>query len=327
LKVIKGKVKKPIAILVYGVHGVGKSTFATEAENPIFIGSEENDELNADRYPKINEWKDLTDQLELVKKSNYQTIVIDTMDELERIAQNEILKKEPGKTMATACGGYGKANEVMERMFLGLRDTLSFLRNEKGMNVIILCHHEKTKYEDPISLTNYDNYSTALHKKLKPIFEDWVSIIAFANDKLMRAENSQGKDTVISDGDRVMYFESRTSHVAKNRFKLPSEIEFPESGTWAFIKNHVDEFFGKKEEVKPVKPTDKPKKEVDKSLEKEIEKDQIASELDHDLIEEIKETIGKIKNEAIRPKVEVSLARATTNEELKRILDKAKSLI
>lgn len=304
-------------MILYGVHGIGKSTFAVECENPIFIGSEENDELDVERLPKIKSWPDLLDQLKWIEKQSYKTIVVDTMDELETIAQNEILKKEPGKTMATACGGYGKASEVMERMFLSVRDSLASLRDEKGMNIVILCHHEKNKHEDPITLTTYDNYSTALHKKIKPIFEDWVSVIAFANDKMIKAENSTGKKTVIGDGDRVMYFQSRPSHVAKNRFDLPEEIEFPRNGTWKIISEHIAEFYGKKEEQK--KPDLKEKEKVDSSAS--------LADLDHDLISEVKETIAKIKNDDIRPKVQMSLDRAKDNKELKRILEKAKTLL
>lgn len=317
-------------MILYGVHGVGKSTFATECEKPIFIGSEENDELEADRLPKIKVWKDVLDQLEFIKKSNdYKTVVIDTMDALETIGHDEILRTEPGKTMATARGGFAKAYDELERMFLVVREKLIYLRDEKGMNVVILCHHEKNKHEDPITLTSYDTYSTALHKRIKPIFEDWVSIIAFANDKLMKAENSRGEDTVISDGDKVMYFQSRTSHTAKNRFDLPEEIEFNKSGTWKFIKDSVDEFF--KNKAKNAGNV------VNKVAENTIKKGDVVKEnengtvsnagLDHDLISEIKETIAKIKNEDIKPKIEVSLARATTNEELKRILEKAKTLV
>lgn len=311
MKVTKGRVQKPIAMLLYGVHGVGKSTFATEAENPIFIGSEENDEIEASRLPKIKDWSDLAAQFKWVASSDHKTVVIDTMDELERIAQKEILKKEPGKTMATACGGFGKANEVMEQMFLVVRDSLAYLRDEKGMNIIILCHHEKNKHEDPISLTSYDTYSTALHKRIKPIFEDWVSIIAFANDKLLKAENSKGEDTVISDGDKVMYFQSRTSHTAKNRFNLPEEIEFNRTGTWKFIKDSVDDFFKQEKAKANETKKDEPKKE----------------DLDHDLVKQIEETISKIKTAGIGDKIKVSLARATDNKELKRILEKAKTLV
>ena len=317
MKVIKGKVKKPIAMILYGVHGIGKSTFATECENPIFIGSEENDELDADRYPKIKTWAELLEQLEWVKKSDYKTVVIDTMDELETIAQKEILKTQGDKTMGNAHGGYGKGYEIMEKMFLVVRDTLASLRDDKGMNIVILCHHEKNKHEDPITLTSYDNYSTALHKKIKPLFEDWVSIIAFANDKLMKTETADGKETILGDGDKVMYFQSRPSHVVKNRFDLPEEIEFNKHGTWRIIKEHVDEFFKKKPVIKE---GDLVKKNDDGEIEKVVT-------LDHDLISEIKEIISKIKNEDIKPKIEVSLSRAKSNDELKRILEKAKSLI
>lgn len=279
---------------------------------------EENDELDADRYPKIKTWAELNEALEWVKKSDYKTIVIDTMDELETIAQKEILKNQGEKTMGNAHGGYGKAYEIMEKMFLQVRDSLAYLRDSKGMNIVILCHHEKNKHEDPITLTSYDNYSTAMHKKIKPIFEDWVSIIAFANDKVMKIENSKGEDTITADGERVMYFQSRPSHVAKNRFSMEEEIDFPEKGTWKYIKDHVDNFFKLAKE--DIKKGELVKENKDGTIEK-------VSSLDHDLIQEIKEVILKISNEEIRPKVELSLARAKTNEELKRILEKAKSLL
>lgn len=319
MKVTKGRLKKPIALLLYGVHGVGKSTFATECEDPIFIGSEENDELDVSRLPKIKVWSELIAQLEWVKKSTHKTLVIDTIDELEVIAQNEILKNQGDKTMGNAHGGYGKAFEIMERMFIGVRESLAYLRDEKGMNIVILCHYEKTKHEDPITLTSYDTYSTSMHKKIKPIFEDWVSIIAFVNDKFMKIESSSGAETVFSDGDRVIYFEARTSHVAKNRFGLPAEREFPISGTWEFIKGHVDDFFATKKEVTKAAP----KKEEAKE-EKVID---ASTFLDHDLIEEVKEVISRITNDKIKPKIQLSLDRADSNDELKRILTKARTLV
>jgi len=122
LKVTKGKIKKPIAMVLYAGPGVGKTTFGTECDSPIFIGSEENDEIEAPRLPKIKTWKDLIDQLDWLKntKHDYKTLVVDTMDELENIAADLIISTEKGKTMATARGGFGKAYDEMERMFLYL---------------------------------------------------------------------------------------------------------------------------------------------------------------------------------------------------------------
>lgn len=321
MKAIKGRIKKPIAMLLYTEAGVGKSTFGTEADDPIFLGSEENDELDVNRLPKIKTWKEFLDQLDWVKTCSHKTLVIDTMDELEIIGEKLILSTEKGKTMATARGAYGKAYDELYTMMLDVRERLVYLRDEKGMNIIILCHEEKTKHEDPITLTSYDTYSTALHKKIKPIFHDWVSIIAFAKHRFLKVENSSGKDTVIGDGERVIFFEDRPSHTAKNRFNLPEEMDFTQGETWKMIKEYHDEFF--KSSDKP-KTTPKTKEEAPKV---DVVKNVESNELDHDLISEINETIGKIKNHEIKPKIEVSLARAKTNEELKRILEKAKTLV
>ena len=35
--IVRGKIAKPIRVLVYGVHGIGKSTFGAHAPNPVFL--------------------------------------------------------------------------------------------------------------------------------------------------------------------------------------------------------------------------------------------------------------------------------------------------
>jgi len=243
--IVTGKKKKPAAVLLSGVHGIGKSTFGANAPSPIFIGSEENDELDSARFPKVEKWSQLIEQLNtlLVNDHNYQTVVIDTVDSLEQIAQKEILAGTD-KTMATAMGGYGKAYEKMKDMFLSIRDNyLIPLRDNKGMNIIILCHAEKVKHEDPITNTSYDHFQTSIHKKVKAIFEDWVSCILFANFELYRAENANGKEFLVGQGERRIFTEERPSHVAKNRFNLPYEMKLDFNA----VKEGIDKFFGEVE--------------------------------------------------------------------------------
>ena len=58
MNVTIGKKLKPLALLIHGVHGIGKTNFPTEAPAPIFIGSEENDEIECARLGKIETWED-----------------------------------------------------------------------------------------------------------------------------------------------------------------------------------------------------------------------------------------------------------------------------
>lgn len=241
------KVIKPLCVLFYGVHGIGKTSFAAGAEKPIFVGVEENTEFDVPRFPRVTSWDVLKEQLNtLIKeKHDFRTLVIDTIDGLEDIAQAKILTgKNAGKNMETACGGYGKAYAEMAEMFIDLRDNyLEKLRNN-GMQIIILAHSEKNKFEDPMLAISYDTYSTSCHKRVKPIVQDWVQTILFANYDLVRAENNQGKEYAESlDGKRVIYTEERPSHVGKNRFDLPYELDFPKTGAWAVFKRLVWNFY------------------------------------------------------------------------------------
>lgn len=319
-QVQKGRKLKPLAIMLHAPHGIGKSTFATEAPNPIYIGNEENDELDVSRF-KTSVWVDeknkdnpnaLVNVLEslLNEDHDYKTLVVDTVDGLEQIAEQYILSQKgaEGKTMATAFGGYGKAYEKMANMFLNIKDNyLIPLRDKKGMNIVLLCHSEKVKHEEAMTLTSYDHYEVALHKKTKHLFEDWVSAILFANHYLVRAETNSGKEYAEGiDGMRIIYTEERPSHVAKNRFNLPYEIDFPKHGTWEVIKNHILDHY--------------------KTNKKEAEQTGKPVNLEGDESTEIKNKINKLVPklpEELKASVETSLKRAKADvKELKRILKK-----
>ena len=245
-KVKTEKKKLPYALLIYGVHGIGKSTLPSESEKPIYICSDETDELNVPKFPKVNRWSDLTEQLAeiLNSKHEYKTLVIDTVDGLEAVAQKEILAgKGSGVNMATALGGYGKAYEEMYKLFLSVREKYLVPIRDKGMNVVLIGHETRTKIEDPITHYTYDNYTTSLHKKIKPIFQDWVSAILFATYKLLPAQGEDGTFHLEGDGGRVLFTEERPSHIAKNRFDLPYEIPFNRTGTWKTLAGYIDKFY------------------------------------------------------------------------------------
>ena len=83
-----GKKQKPRRLLFYGTHGVGKSTFASQAPEPIFIQTEEGlNDLDVSKFPLAGHFTDVIDQLtELYEKEHkFKTIVIDSVDWLERL--------------------------------------------------------------------------------------------------------------------------------------------------------------------------------------------------------------------------------------------------
>jgi hypothetical protein len=84
-QVVVGKKIKPISIIFCGVRGIGKTTFPSEAPNPIYIGPEENDEIDCARMPKVVTWDQLKEQLREIRDDahSFKTLVLDTVDTLE----------------------------------------------------------------------------------------------------------------------------------------------------------------------------------------------------------------------------------------------------
>ena len=84
----KGVVPGAKKIVLYGPEGVGKSTWASHAPRPVYVGAERGSKyLDVARIPaaELKHWGDVLDWLYEFRnpRSQYQTLVIDTLDWLE----------------------------------------------------------------------------------------------------------------------------------------------------------------------------------------------------------------------------------------------------
>ena len=242
-----GKKIKPITMILHGVHGIGKTTFGTNAPKPIYITGEEIEEIDSAKFPKCTSWEDFTKYLTYIRDFNhdYKTLVIDTLDSIESLLWKHILKDDKSDDMARAMGGYGKAYTLATQMFTEIRDGHLSAIKEKGINIILLCHSTKNKFEDPLTQTSYDIYEMKLHKNNKgsgayPVFAEWVSIIAFANFEVFTVKDKKSdKNFAIGDGERRMFCTPRPAYDAKNRYNLDDELPLE----WSAIQDGVKKFF------------------------------------------------------------------------------------
>lgn len=243
-KIITGKKKLPLTLLFYGIQGIGKTNLGVTSDNPVFVGNEENDAIESARMPKPESFSELLDQIRQIRdEENYKTLIVDSLTMLQDLAEAEVLKDYPNKTMATAFGGYGKAYEKTAAMFSELKSLCIELREKKGMNIILNCQCDASRERDPITLVDNLHFTPRLHKSIKGMFMDWVGAIIFATSNDFKMETDKGFEYVQGDGTRVLYTESRPSHVAKNRYNLPYKIIYEKSTTWKTLKKHVDNFY------------------------------------------------------------------------------------
>ena len=90
----------PVKTVLYGPEGIGKSSFAAQFPQPVFIDTEGGTKrLNVARLPAPTSWAMLLDEVEEVRKGNVacRTLVIDTADWAERLVHRGGLRQSKGQ--------------------------------------------------------------------------------------------------------------------------------------------------------------------------------------------------------------------------------------
>ena len=225
-----GRENKPPRIMLYGQEGVGKSTFGASAPAPIFIQTEDGlGEIDCCKFPLAQSVEDVIIELTALRdeEHNFRTVVIDSLDWLERLIFDEICKEFGVRSIEKADGGYGKGYVdalVLWRKVLALLDDL---RNKRGMMVILLAHAKVERFEDPENAA-YDRYSPRLHKHAASLVSEWVDTVLFAT-KRMRVSKDGDSRTIAAPigadgGERIIRTNGSPACIAKNRYGLPNEI-------------------------------------------------------------------------------------------------------
>ena len=82
--ITKGKTPKPPRIIIYGTEGVGKSTWASQAPNPVFVQTEDGiNEIDCAKFPLAHNFEEVMSELTalLNEPHEYQTVVVDSLDD------------------------------------------------------------------------------------------------------------------------------------------------------------------------------------------------------------------------------------------------------
>ncbi len=227
----------PPKIFLYGVEGIGKSSWAASAQRcglkPIIIPTEDGvKQIKCPKFPLAKSMQDVVNRLDalLNEEHPYDMVIIDTADWLERLIQKEACMQHGVSTLADV--GYGKGYARAETLwedFIWRFDKLI----ARKIGVVLLAHAGIQKIEDPDE-SSYDNYAPKLHTNSKgqgimQTFCEWADCLLFCKYErhMAKEESGFGKERNVSTGlgRRMLYTTKHASFNAKNRFGLPSEIE------------------------------------------------------------------------------------------------------
>lgn len=134
--------KPSIVMTIYGKAGVGKTTLATTAPNPVLIDAEESSKALGARgidvaVANVKSWKDVQDAWGVISKSEYETVVIDPVDAFLGLLIDET---KGGGDMSLRL--WGVAKERMRKFIWAVKSS--------GKHVLFIAHEAKDKDDEKI---------------------------------------------------------------------------------------------------------------------------------------------------------------------------------
>lgn len=221
----KGKNILAPRIFLYSTHGIGKSTFASKAPDPIFIQTEDGlGSLDTSAFPLAKSTADVMQALGTLytEQHDYKTVVLDSADWLENILVNEIEATHDAKELA-----YGKGALILADKWREVLDGLNALRNDKNMAVILIGHCEIKRFDSP-EVEPYDRYQPKLQARASALVQEWADAVLFANYKTLVKKDDVGFNKQvtrgITTGERLLYTQETPAYLAKNRYSLPPTL-------------------------------------------------------------------------------------------------------
>lgn len=234
MEIISGKKLRPRRCLLYGEHGLGKSTWAASAPKPIFLQCEDGlDDIGADRSPLLQSVAAVKEALTWVldNEHDYKTLVIDTLDWLERILENQVVSDNGGVALNMIGGGFGKGRSQVMAHWEIVLELIKLIHLRRQMNIVLLAHAKIEKKEPP-DADSYGSYEPALHEKISGVWQEWCDEVFFlcAKKHIAKKEEGFGRERGVAHttGDRVIKTGESPAHASKNRLDdLPAEIPAP----------------------------------------------------------------------------------------------------
>jgi hypothetical protein len=223
-------------VIIYGESGMGKTTLAALAPDPVFIAIDDgsrkikdpNTGEDLNHIPGIETYSDIRSALQQSGLfDDYQTIVVDTGTELQTWAEKFVLEnyKLPKGGTAHDLRAYGWGEgyaHLLDVMRFILQD-LDKLVKYQGKHAVILCQNSSINKANPGGEDFIKEGPALYHDKRFSVRETYI---AWADHvvKIDYGETFVDNKKVRGDTTRQIFVKPETYFVAKSR-TLPHDIE------------------------------------------------------------------------------------------------------
>lgn len=242
-KILTKAQRAPYRLILWGVAGVGKTTFAAHAPNPIVLCAEQGaEEMDVARTPLLETWEQLGDVLAVLREPEheYKTLVVDSTTSLERLLHEYLCRTNGWRSMDELA--FGKCHDAAIKEWRALIQSMDFLRRSRQMNIILIGHSSTKPFKNPEG-EDFDRYELCLNKKAAEELTNWCDAILFARYELFTAENKK-RIRGVSTGARIIHTQWNAAFTAKNRYSLPETLplvyeEFAKAMDGAYSPEHI----------------------------------------------------------------------------------------
>ena len=225
MKINKGKVPRARRVLIYGENGIGKSTLAAQFPKPIFLNLEDGiGDLDCDSTDVIRSVKEFYDCLIHLTDTDYESIVVDTADWLEKLIFAEVAEAAGKKTIDDI--GFGKGYQAVELKWKELFNGFGFLW-QQGRHIVFTCHETIEKFTNPEG-DSYNYWRPSLHLKGSGCVTEWCDEVLFLRYRTHTLTKDEGfgvkRAVAVGGKERFMCCTKSAAHEAKNRLGMPDEM-------------------------------------------------------------------------------------------------------
>jgi AAA domain len=215
-------------ILIYGNEGRGKTTLACKAPKTVAMLLERGlpKGVTIDAIEGLNSFDDILAALRDLYSDphGYQSLVIDTVDSLEALVVDHTCRKNDWKSVESPAFGKGwvAVDDEWRRFIRGITS----IRDKHGVTIIMLCHAEVTRVDDPRAPT-YNSYQPRLHRRGRGLGVDTCDAVFFLAEDLRVITDDNDRVRASAGPQRFLFTEGSPAFAAKNRWQMPAKLAVP----------------------------------------------------------------------------------------------------
>lgn len=238
------KADKPPRSVIYGEHGLGKTSFAAEFPNPVFLQTEQGEtaKLELSSFGLLTSFDAVMEAIGVLYSEAHEflTCNLDTTTSMEKLVWAEVCRRN--KWSSIEAPGYGKGYKEADYVWQELLDGLNALRRDRGMAINYLAHSTVDRFDDPTT-ASYSRYEVDLHDRAMAMINRDVDNILLIKQEVTLQKDDQGfgKERKVgqSGSARWIYTDGRPGFQAKNRYGMPEKLLFEAGKGYAALAQYL----------------------------------------------------------------------------------------